>query len=129
MAIGLLVLVAVVISGIASRGFGLWAKEAPKTDTDPTVELAPADVATVALAELSRALPVTGSLSPLVQTTVKAQAPGEVLEVTVREGQAVKNGDVLVRIDTRNLEADLAARQAALEKARADLALAGLIRA
>jgi RND family efflux transporter MFP subunit len=114
---------------MAERGIGPFASDKDKEkDRDPTVELAAADVATVAAAVLSRSLPVTGSLSPLVQTTVKAQVPGEVLEVTVREGQTVREGDVLVRIDTRNLVAELANRQALLEKARADLALASLNR-
>lgn len=106
---------------------GFFAEEAPAEENDnPTLELAAADVATVGLAVLSRSLPITGSLSPLTQTTVKAQAPGEVLEVTVREGQSVESGDVLVRVDTRNLEAELQARQADLERARADLSLAQL---
>ena len=103
-------------------------EEGKAADANPTVELAAADVATVGLAVLTRLLPVTGSLSPLVQSTVKAQAPGEILDVTVREGQAVQSGDVLVRIDTRNLNAERESRQAALEKARADLALAKLNR-
>lgn len=101
-------------------------EEEAKADENPTLELATADVASVDRAVLSRSLPVTGSLSPLTQTTVKAQAPGEVIEVTVREGQTVKEGDVLVRIDTRNLEAELQARQADLERAKADLSLAQL---
>jgi RND family efflux transporter MFP subunit len=92
------------------------------------LELAGADVATVSLSELSRELPLSGSLSPLVQTTIKSKVAGEVLEVTVREGQAVRRGDVLARIDTRNLKAQLDSQQANLEKARADLALARLNR-
>jgi membrane fusion protein, multidrug efflux system len=90
---------------------------------DP-VELAAADVATVSLTPLSRALPISGSLSPLVQTTVRSKVAGDVLELTVREGQAVKQGELLARIDTRYLKATLDSQQAALEKARADLALA-----
>jgi len=92
------------------------------------LELAAADVATVAASELTRVLPLSGSLAPLLQTTVKSRVSGEVLEVLVREGQAVKRGDLLARIDTRNLQAQLDSQQAALEKARADLALAKLNR-
>ena len=113
---------------LAQQGGHLWAADKPAEDKNPTLELATADVGTVGLAELKRSLQLTGSLSPLVQTMVKAQAPGEILEVTVREGQSVQRGDVLVRIDTRNLNAELDSRQAALEKARADLALAKLNR-
>jgi RND family efflux transporter MFP subunit len=123
--IGLLVIALSV--WLAHREGFLWAeKKAEEEDKNPVLELATADVATVDLAVLSRSLPITGSLSPLTQTTVKAQAPGEVLEVTVREGLTVKEGDVLVRIDTRNLEAEYQARQADLERARADLSLAQL---
>jgi len=94
----------------------------------PPIELAQADVAIVSMSQLSRSLPVSGSLSPLVQTTVKSKVAGDVLELTVREGQAVKQGEVLARIDTRYLKATLDSQQAALEKARADLALAKLNR-
>lgn len=92
------------------------------------LELAPADVVMVGMSQLSRSLPVSGSLSPLVQTTVKSKVAGDVLELTVREGQAVKQGEVLARIDTRYLKATLDSQQAALEKAKADLALAKLNR-
>ena len=128
LSIGVLLLAGAGWLALAKSGINIWASDKPAADENPTLELAPADVATVALAVLSRALPVTGSLSPLVQTTVKSQVPGEVLEVALREGQSVRQGEVLVRIDTRNLEAELISRQAALEKARADLALASLNR-
>lgn len=121
--------VAAVVAALwAASQQGLFAKKEEQEEKDPTVELAPADIAVVAPAVLSRALPVTGSLSPLQQTTVRAQAPGEVREVTVREGQTVKEDDVLVRIDTRNLAATRESRVAELERARADLALAALNR-
>lgn len=128
-AICLLVAGAVVWLAMGKHGATFWAPDSPAAeDKTPVIELAAADVATVELARLSRVLPVTGSLSPLVQTTLKAQVPGELLEVAVREGQQVHKGDVLVRIDTRNLKAQLDDKEAALEKARADLALAKINR-
>jgi len=97
-------------------------------DVPPAIELAAADVATVNLMALSRSLPVSGSLSPLVQTTVKSKVAGEVLTLTVREGQEVKQGEVLARIETRYIKATLDTQVATLQKARADLALAKLNR-
>lgn len=126
--IGIVIVIGGAALWVASQQGVFGKKDDKEEKKDPTVELAAADIAVVAPAVLSRSLPVTGSLSPLQQTTVKAQAPGEVLEVTVREGQAVKDGDVLVRIDTRNLVATRESRAAELEKARADLALAALNR-
>ncbi len=100
----------------------------PVADAPAPIELAAADVATVNLMTLSRSLPVSGSLSPLVQTTVKSKVAGEVLTLTVREGQEVKQGEVLARIETRYIKAALDTQVATLQKARADLALAKLNR-
>lgn len=88
------------------------------------LELAAADVGSVERRALSRSLPLSGSLSPLVQTTVKSKVAGEVLEMTVREGQAVRRGEVLARIDLKNLKAQYDSQAASLEKARADLSIA-----
>ena len=113
---------------------GLWflthrgaAKPAVAPETKTTIgpmELAQADIASVELKALSRSLPLSGSLSPLVQATVKSKVSGEVLEVAVREGQTVKRGDLLARIDIKNQRAQFDGQSAALEKARADLKIA-----
>ncbi|MBV8063755.1 MAG: efflux RND transporter periplasmic adaptor subunit [Nevskia sp.] len=123
----LLAVVLVAALWVASSHRG-QAKPADAAAAPPPLELANADVAVVSLSQLSRSLPVSGSLSPLVQTTVKSKVAGDVLELTVREGQPVKQGEVLARIDTRYLKATLDSQEASLEKARADLALAKLNR-
>ena len=61
-----------------------------------------------------------------MQVQLKSKVAGEVLEVTRREGEAVRRGEVLVRIDTRSQEALVASQKAAVEKARADLGIARL---
>ena len=48
--------------------------------------------------------------------------------LTVREGQDVRQGDVIARLDTRNLQAQYDREAAAVDKARADLELATLNR-
>jgi RND family efflux transporter MFP subunit len=115
------------VAATAATGTAGSDKGMTKPPTGP-LELAGADVATVTLSELSRVLPLSGTLSPLVQTTIKSKVAGEVLEMTVREGQTVHRGEMLARIDTRNLKAQLESQQASLEKARADLSLAKLNR-
>lgn len=96
--------------------------------TPPPLELAAVDVATVALHSLSRSLPLSGSMSPIVQATLKSKVGGEVELVPLREGQDVREGEVLARIDTRNLQAQYDRQVAAVERARADLDLATLNR-
>lgn len=94
----------------------------------PPLELASVDVAVVEPRVLKRLLPLSGTIAPVVQATVKAKVSGEVEAVTVREGQDVAAGDVIARIDTRNLQAEYERELANVEKARADLQLALLNR-
>lgn len=100
-------------------------EDAAKAPPPPT-ELAAADVILVEVKALSRELPLSGSLMPVVQATVKSKVAGELLTVTVREGDAVAKGAVLARIDTRNQQAQVDSQNANVEKARADLAVAKL---
>jgi len=90
----------------------------------PVAELAVPEVATAAKASLRFTVPLSGTLRPVDQTTVKAQVAAQVAEVLVREGQPVRKGDVLARLDVADLTSKLNERIANLESARAQLALA-----
>lgn len=122
----LLVLIAGVIAWLALREPAAPAA-APAAAAAP-LELATVDVAPVEPRVLSRALPLSGSIAPVVQATVKAKVSGEVEQLARREGQDVAQGDVIARLDTRNLQAQYDRELAAVEKARADLDLAQLNR-
>jgi RND family efflux transporter MFP subunit len=93
------------------------------------LEFAAADLVFVEPAALTRWLPLSGTLQPVDQTTVKSKVSGEIRQVMFREGQAVKAGQVIVRFDTADLEAKLTDRIGALEASRAQLALAEKTRA
>ena len=88
------------------------------------LEFSPADLARVDAQPLSRWLPVSGAVQPLRQATVKAKVSGDVRQVPVREGESVRAGQLLARIDTADLEAKLIERNGALESAKAQLAMA-----
>lgn len=110
---------------LAACGKGEAPKEEAKAPPPPT-ELAAADVATVESKPLSRVLPISGSLMPVVQAVVKSKVAGELLTVAVREGETVAKGAVLARIETRNQQAQVDSQRAMVEKARADLAMSKL---
>ncbi|MEO8487172.1 MAG: efflux RND transporter periplasmic adaptor subunit [Betaproteobacteria bacterium] len=93
------------------------------------LEFGAADLVYVTQVPMSRWLPVSGTLMAVNQATVKAKVPGDVRQMLVREGEAVRAGQLLARIDTADLEAKLVERQGALERARALLALADKTRA
>ena len=99
-------------------------KEVKKPEDKLVLEFTPADVATVEMRSLVNSIAFSGSLAPVVQTTVKSKVAGDVTHVAVREGQPVKQGELLAKIDTRDLQARLDAQAAALAEARAKLDIA-----
>lgn len=105
------------------------AKPEPRKSGPVTLEFTPADIAVVELKSLTRSIPFSGSLAPVVQTAVKSKVPGEVTRVLVREGEAVKSGQLMAQIDTTDLQARLDAQSAALEEAKARLKIADKNRA
>ena len=117
------IVIAALAAGVALRASKRAAAEA-RDNAAVTLEFAAADVATVEPKVLSRWLHVSGTLQPVNQTTVKSKVSGEVRQVTVREGEAVAVGQLLVRFDTSDLDAKLTERIGALEASRAQLALA-----
>ena len=121
----------VVAAGIGGTVALRAAKKAQDEAKGPAVALqfAPSDLTRVKAMPLARWLPVSGTLQPVRQAIVKAKVPGDVREVTVREGETVKAGQTLVRIDTVDLDSKLIDRIGALESAKAQLALAEKTRA
>jgi RND family efflux transporter MFP subunit len=124
-----LVLAVVLIAALAAAiGLRIVKKQQEGRDDDRkapvTLEFSPADLTAVQEKPLARWLPVSGTMQPVRQATVKAKVSGDVRELAVREGDAVRAGQVLARIDTADLEARLLERQGQLESARAQLALA-----
>ncbi len=88
------------------------------------LEFAPGDLASVENRALGRWLAVSGTMLPVRQATVKSKVSGDVRQITVREGEAVTAGQVLVKVDTADLDAKLLERQGQLESVRAQLAMA-----
>lgn len=99
-------------------------KEEPAKAPELVLQFTPADVAVVELRSLARTIPLSGSLSPVTQSTVRSKVPGEIRRVHVREGERVARGQVLAEIDPVDLQARLDAQAAALEEARARLTIA-----
>ena len=96
-----------------------------KAAAKPTVfELAGGDVAAIEEHALSVSLPLSGSLEPLSQATIKAKVSGQVESTTLQEGQSVGAGQVLVQLDPGDLRARVTQQQAALDDAQAKLSLA-----
>ncbi|MFA4953898.1 MAG: efflux RND transporter periplasmic adaptor subunit [Patescibacteria group bacterium] len=83
----------------------------------------------VAARDVSAGTSVSGTIRPVRSATLTVQAQGEVTAVYVAEGDAVKDGDVLLRIDARSQQNQVAqaeSRYRAAVASRAVTELSGL---
>jgi len=108
-----LVLVLVVAGAMALR-----AVNQPSTAEDTPL------VTTVTRGSIEETVSATGNVSAERQVALPFGSSGEIAEVLVTEGQAVKAGDLLAQLDTTSLEWQIARAQASLDTARARLAQA-----
>ena len=91
---------------------------------EPLVELAAADVVRAESRELQRGLPVSGSLKAVNSAFVKARMPGELLDLRLREGDAVRAGQVVARVDAVEAQARVRQAQQQADAARAQIDIA-----
>jgi membrane fusion protein, multidrug efflux system len=85
----------------------------------PAREAVPVHVATAARREMAIEIPAIGHVEAVASVAVKAQVGGQITRVAFREGQDVGKGDLLLTIDPRPYEAELAQAKANLERDRA----------
>lgn len=127
----LLIAAALVLGGAwvwRTKQAGRAVAEAPAAAGRP-LELAASEVATLKASDLREVVRFTGSLAPLDQTTVKSRVAGQIADVMVREGDKVREGQVVARLDVADLSARLDERKSMLRAAEADADLAAKTRA
>lgn len=94
-------------------------------DTAPVVvQLAPENVATATVADLTSGPFVSGQLTPAREATVRAQTGGALVSLTVDRGRAVSAGQIIGRIAARDLDDALASAQAGVKSAENALVVA-----
>lgn len=87
-------------------------------------ELTAAEIAKIGTRAMAERLSISGELQPVSRVVIRARDAGKILDVNVREGQAVRAGDVLVRFETDELQSTLLLRQSDRDAAEAELTLA-----
>ncbi|HEX2544670.1 MAG TPA: efflux RND transporter periplasmic adaptor subunit [Ramlibacter sp.] len=88
------------------------------------VELALADVVKAEVRELQRGLPVSGSLKAVNSAFVKARTAGELQDLRLREGDPVRAGEIVARIDPTEGRARLKQVQEQADAAKAQIDIA-----
>ncbi|MDO8447408.1 MAG: efflux RND transporter periplasmic adaptor subunit [Rhodoferax sp.] len=92
--------------------------------TQTVVELGATDVVQVKTRELAQGLPISGALKAVNTAIVKARVAGELQGLTVREGDSVKAGQILARVDSTEYQARVQQAQQQAESARAQVDIA-----
>jgi RND family efflux transporter MFP subunit len=95
--------------------------QAGATKAETLVELAAADVVKAELRELAQGLPVSGSLKAVNTAAVKARVAGELQGLTLREGDAVKAGQVVARVDPTEYQSRVRQAQETADAAKAQI--------
>ncbi len=99
------------LAALAGLAFGLRGGE-----TGPRYE-----TAAVQQGPLTVTVTATGTLQPVTQVDVGSELSGTIASVAVDDNDRVQRGQVLARLDTRALQAQVLQARAALESARAKL--------
>lgn len=106
----------------------LWCwPQTSRSKTTPTVaplELGSADLVLVEQGRIAHDIAITGVLQPLQQVMVTSRVTGVIEQLTVREGDVVSAGQVLVRLNSVDSQSRVAQLSASLQANRAEAELA-----
>jgi RND family efflux transporter MFP subunit len=118
-------IIAAALAGVAlivliAKGRATGAAPVAAVEAVPTAVLGPSDVAPVRRTDLVAGVPVSGTLQPAVDIRIASPVPEVVDAVLVKEGQAVRAGQVLARFRTSALAPQALSAEAQRRKAATD---------
>ena len=89
-----------------------------------TIELVGSDVVQAKTRNLAQGLAISGALKAVNSAIIKARVPGELQGLTVREGDLVKAGQVVARVDATEYASRVKQAQEQADSARAQIDIA-----
>jgi RND family efflux transporter MFP subunit len=92
--------------------------------TAPTLEFLPSEIFAAKPVELQQTLSLSGALRAVDISSVKARVAAEVREMAVREGDTVRAGQIVARMDVTEFQARVDQARGNLNAARAQLDIA-----
>jgi RND family efflux transporter MFP subunit len=109
--VGLAASVVFSILGLAGCGKGA-SGDTPDKDAVAKMQLAPEDVLTISSSALASGPSITGSIEPERRADLRAEVSAVVLGVLKENGDPVKRGDLIVRLDQTSIRDSLTAAEA-----------------
>ena len=85
--IAIILLIVILIAGKKAGWFG---------EENPAVAV---EVQNVSIGNLTQKVSATGKIQPELEIKISSEVSGEIIELPIKEGQLVKKGDLLVRIN------------------------------
>lgn len=79
----------------------------------------PVEVMEVTTLDVTETVSATGKIKPEVEVSISPEVPGEIIELPIREGQAVKKGDLLAKINPDLLQSNVSRSRAGLANTKA----------
>lgn len=79
------------------------------------------DIKKVALLDIVETVSATGKIQPEVEVKISSEVSGEILDLPFKEGQQVKKGDLLVRVNPDLIQSAVSRSQASYQNVRAGL--------
>ena len=127
-------LVLLVLGIIVAAGLRIWSDRLAKQNAmaaasaslskQAPVELAASDVVRARQIDITQGLQVSGTLKAVNSAVVKARVSGELQGLTVREGDFVKAGQLIARIDASDLVSRMRQAQEQAQSSRAQVEVA-----
>lgn len=102
--------------------FAACRKKAPEAAAPAAVKIGAQDYVVAKRDRITTGPTLSGSLNAQTEANVRAQVPGQVLEVNAQEGERVEQGKLLARIDPGAFGVAASSAQTAVTSARAALA-------
>jgi RND family efflux transporter MFP subunit len=113
------IIIFAVIAGLGAGGY-YFVKNQPKSAESDTASRRPT-TAVIEPRDISFAISAAGDIGPADQVSVRPEVNGRIIELPVDVGDEVKKGQLLVRLDDKELQTELASRVAQIDGARLQL--------
>jgi RND family efflux transporter MFP subunit len=97
---------------------------ASTTVAAPTLEFLPSEIFTAKPLDIQQTLSLSGALRAVDISSVKARVAAEVREISVREGDTVRAGQIVAKMDVTEFQARVDQARGTLNAARAQLDIA-----
>lgn len=108
--VSIVVLLLIVLIG--GKKAGLFGKQG---------DFKPVEIESVSLSNIVEKVSATGKIQPEVEVKISSEVSGEIIELPFKEGQQIKKGDLLVRVNPDLIQSAVSRSQAGYQNVKAGL--------